>query len=93
MTAPLPPDERERLQLLQSIGLLDTPPEPVFDRLTRLAARTLGVPMALITLVAEDRQWFKSRYGVDLEQTPREQAFCAHAILQSAPLVRIGTPA
>jgi len=86
-SAPLPPDEPQRSALLDSLNLLDTAPEPVFDRVTRLAARLLGVPIALFSLVDTDRQWFKSRVGLDIAETPRDQAFCAHAILGSAPLV------
>ncbi len=83
----LHPQETERLRLLKALELLDTPPEPVFDRVTRLAARALGVPITLVTLVDEQRQWFKSRVGVDLTETPRSQAFCAHAILGTEPMV------
>lgn len=85
--APLPPDELDRLSLLDALHLLDTPPEPVFDRVTRLASRLLDVPMAMFSLVDADRQWFKSRVGIELAETAREYAFCAHAIGMSAPLV------
>ena len=85
--APLPSDEAERLALLRALALLDTPSEPVFDRVTRLASRLLDVPVALFTLIDAERQWFKSRVGLDTADTPRELAFCAHAILQEAPLV------
>jgi phosphoribosyl 1,2-cyclic phosphodiesterase/DNA-binding response OmpR family regulator len=78
--APLPPDEPDRLRSLHALGLLDTPAEERFDRLTRLARRVFEVPMALVTLVDAERQWFKSRQGIDAEQTPREAAFCAYAI-------------
>ena len=84
---PLPPDEESRLELLTSLNLLDTAPEAVFDRITRLAARLLDVPTTLFSLVDGERQWFKSRVGLDVTETPREQAFCAHAILESVPLV------
>lgn len=85
--APLPDDEALRLKALHSTALLDSAPEPAFDRITRLVARALDVPIALISLVDEERQWFKSRVGVDACQMPREQAFCAHAILETEPLV------
>lgn len=85
--APLPADEALRLDALRSTALLDSAPEPAFDRITRLVARALDVPIALISLVDEERQWFKSRVGVEASQTPREQAFCAHAILETEPLV------
>ncbi len=85
--AAYPPNEAERQELLDSLRLLDTENEEVFDRITRLVARLLKVPTALFSLVDADRQWFKSRVGLDALETPREQAFCAHAILQDQPLV------
>lgn len=85
--ASLPPDEPARQELLESLDILDTAPEPVFDRITRLTARLLDVPIAVFSLVDKDRQWFKSRIGLDVQHTSREAAFCAHAILQSAPSV------
>ncbi len=72
--------ENERLQALSSYKILDTPPEDRFDDLTRLAAAVFNVPISLVTLVDEDRQWFKSRHGIDSEQTPRERGFCARTI-------------
>lgn len=84
---PLPPDELERLAALHALELLDTPSEERFDRITRLAARFFGVPIALISLVDRDRQWFKSRNGLQVQQTSREVSFCGHAILQSEALV------
>ncbi|GAA4498810.1 PAS domain S-box protein [Pseudaeromonas paramecii] len=86
-TYPIPPNENERLNVLHALDLLDTPPEEVFDRITRLVARVLDVPIALVSLVDTDRQWFKSRVGLDAIETPRELAFCAHAIVQSSPLI------
>jgi diguanylate cyclase (GGDEF)-like protein/PAS domain S-box-containing protein len=82
-----PPDEAERLQLLESLDLLDTNAEEVFDRITRLVSRLLKVPTALFSLVDNQRQYFKSRVGMEAQETPREHAFCAHAILQDTPLV------
>lgn len=73
-------DEERRLATLGRYGVLDTPPEQAFDDLTRLAAQVLGMPIALVSLVDRDRQWFKSRVGVDVCSTPRDLAFCAHAI-------------
>ncbi|MFK4135716.1 EAL domain-containing protein [Pseudomonas luteola] len=75
-------DEFERVARLHALGLLNTEPEPFFDRITELAAQTLEVPIALVTLVDSHRQWFKSRVGLCLTETPREQAFCAHTIRQ-----------
>lgn len=72
--------EASRILQLHALGLLDSPPEPVFDRVTRLLARSLGVPIALVSLVDAHRQWFKSSVGVAVQQTPREIAFCDHAI-------------
>jgi diguanylate cyclase (GGDEF)-like protein/PAS domain S-box-containing protein len=85
--APIPPDDAKRLLALHSAQLLDTEDEDIFDRITRIAARLLNVPIALISLVDADRQWFKSKVGVCLTQTPRDISFCAHALLQRQPLV------
>ncbi len=79
--APLPEGEEQRLRSLQETGLMDSAAEERFDRFTRIAAALFEVPIALITLVDEKRQWFKSRKGIDATETPRDQAFCAHAIL------------
>jgi len=82
--ASLPHDEADRLQSLRSLGLLDTPPEERFDRITRLAQALFGVPIALISFVDAERQWFKSRQGfAEPAETPRDVSFCAHAILGS----------
>ena len=75
-------NEAERLAALRRYAILDTPSEERFDRITRSAARMFGVPMVAISLIDEQRQWFKSRCGLDAEQTDRDVAFCAHAILQ-----------
>jgi CheY-like chemotaxis protein len=85
--AALPPGEEQRLTDLYSLRLLDTAKEPRFDRLTRLAAGLLGAPIALVSLVDRDRQWFKSAYGLDLEETPRDTSFCAHAVASRDALV------
>ena len=74
-------DEERRLATLGRYGVLDTPPEQAFDDLTRLAAQVLGTPIALVSLIDRDRQWFKSRVGIEVCSTPRDMAFCAHAIL------------
>jgi GAF domain-containing protein len=79
---PTPANEVERLRTLRSYKILDTKPEERFDELTRLAALICGVPISLISLIDTDRQWFKSRFGLDVEETPRAQAFCTHAIMQ-----------
>lgn len=82
MESPVPADESERLDALRQYDVLDTPPEPEFDALAALAAGICGAPISLITLLDADRQWIKARCGADIAQTPREMAFCAHAILQ-----------
>lgn len=73
-------DEEDRLALLYRTGLLDTAPEPEYDRITRLVANILEVPMAAITLVDRDRQWFKSAIGLKSRQTARSASFCSHAV-------------
>lgn len=85
--ASLPENEAERLRALRALGILDTDPEERFDRLTRLARRLFGVPIALVSLVEDDRQWFKSCVGLDAEETPRDQSFCAHAILREGVMI------
>jgi GAF domain-containing protein len=80
-SAALPADEERRLLALRESGVLDTEPEERFDRYTRIAAALFDVPIALVSLVDRDRQWFKSRWGVDASETDRDMAFCAHAIL------------
>lgn len=84
---PVAQGEAARLAALCATGLVDSPEEEVFDRVTRLAAQVTGCPMAILSLLTSRRQWFKSRVGVPVTETPREWAFCSHAILGDDPLV------
>ena len=79
--------ETHRLKVLWQYDVLDTVPEAVFDELTSLAALICDAPIALISLIDEDRQWFKSKFGVTLNETSRDVSFCAHAILQADLMV------
>lgn len=85
--APLTENESERLESLRELEILDSPREKQFDDLTQLIAHICDVPMAVISLVDEKRQWFKSTVGIDVCETGRDEAFCAHAILGDAPLI------
>jgi phosphoribosyl 1,2-cyclic phosphodiesterase len=80
-------NEEQRLAILHDLKILDTPPEERFDRITRLAASIFNAPMALISLVDRERQWFKSTYGLDARETSRETSFCSHAVASQEVLV------
>lgn len=82
MKAPLPKNEAKRIKVLWEYDVLDTVPEEVFDELADLAGLICGAPIALISMVDENRQWFKSRVGVAIKETSRDVSMCAHAILQ-----------
>ncbi|MEI6987393.1 MAG: PAS domain S-box protein, partial [Rhodospirillaceae bacterium] len=81
MPPPFPTNEAERLAALDGLSILDTKAEERFDRVTRIAKAYFGVPIALVSLVDTDRQWFKSRQGLEASETPRNISFCGHAIL------------
>ncbi|MGL5497031.1 MAG: sensor domain-containing diguanylate cyclase [Aeromonas sobria] len=81
LEAPIPPDEALRLETLRRLSLLDSEAEERFDRLTRMARRVFDVPIALVSLVDEERQWFKSCIGLEVSETARDISFCGHAIM------------
>jgi len=82
MSAPLPSAESARVAALDRYAILDTEPEQAFDDLVLLAAHVCQAPIAMLSLVDDHRQWFKSKVGVEIRETPRDQSFCAHAIRQ-----------
>lgn len=79
-SAPIPADEQQRLEALRALLILDTPPEERFDRIVEFAAAEFDVPIALVSLIDENRQWFKARTGLGVCETPRDISFCGHAI-------------
>lgn len=79
--------ETERLHVLHQYGVLDTEREESFDRITRIVAAALDVPMAAVTLIDDHRQWFKSRIGLGVSETPRSQSFCTHTMTGQGPMV------
>jgi CheY-like chemotaxis protein len=85
--AAIPDDEERRLGSLHSLRILDSDPEEGFDRITRLASALFDVPIALVSLVDEDRQWFKSCHGLGIKETPRDAAFCAHVVHDREPMI------
>ncbi len=87
IAAPEPDNERDRLAVLKRLDSLDTAAEEALDNLVRLAAVICNAPISLISLVDEDRQWFKAKVGLDADETPRDLAFCAHAILDDKTMV------
>lgn len=82
LAAPIPAYDKERLAALREMLILDTPPEERFDKVVEFAAQEFDVPIALISLLDENRQWFKARVGVDVCETARDISFCGHVILQ-----------
>jgi len=89
-SAPIPENEKHRINRLKLYRILDTPPEEAFDRVTRIVAETIGVPIALISLIDGERQWFKSKYGLETACTSRDVGFCTYTILTDRVL-EIGT--
>lgn len=87
MTAPLPQHEPERLEALRQCGILDTASEPAYDMVVELAASICNTPIAVVGLIDSDRQWFKSRIGLNVNEIPRGTAFCAHTIVERTLVV------
>ena len=83
----MPENEEARLVALKQLDILDSEPEERFDRITRIASESFDVPIALVSLIDCDRQWFKSCIGLNVQETPRDQALCAHAILDDQVLI------
>lgn len=82
-----PKNEDKRMEFLNKLRILDTPIEERFERITRIVCRSLNVPISAISLIDDERQWFKSIQGLDVSETPRNIAFCAHAIIEDKPFV------
>lgn len=89
MGAPTPQNETARLRTLRAYGVLDTAAEQAYDDIVNIASHICHTPISLVSLVDADRQWFKARHGLDADQTPREHAFCAHAILDPGALMEV----
>lgn len=86
-TPPLQKSETERLDVLRKLCLLGTPRDPAFDQMTKIASLVFDTPIVLISLVDEGRQWFKSKIGLEIKETPRSQAFCAYALYSTEPMI------
>jgi len=87
MRASLPANEAARLRALRAEGILDSPAERSFDDIVKLAQLICEVPIALVSLVDDNRQWFKSKVGLPMQETPRDESFCAHALSTRDPLI------
>ncbi len=87
LKAGLPDDEPARLNELHRYNILDTPPEEAFDHITSLATRICETPIAMINLIDSDRQWFKSKIGIEISEMARDVCFCPHAILKPGPFI------
>lgn len=85
--APVPANESERLAALKKMNILDTPPQEVYDRITRVATHLLNVPISTLTLIDSDREWFLSFQGIAERQGPRARSFCGHALLAADVMI------
>jgi len=87
MRGTIPENEERRLASLRALRILDTEPENRFDRITRLASALFNTPIALVSLIDENRQWFKSCHGLDMKETSRDAALCAHVVYDCEPMI------
>ena len=87
ISAKKPKNENKRIQLLKNLNILDTQLEEAYDKITEFASKLCNAPISLVSLIDEDRQWFKSRFGLSATETPRDLAFCAHAILENKTFI------
>ena len=85
--APKPEREKERLEVVRSLDLLNTPSEERFDRYARFARLLFNVPIAYVSIIGDDTQWFKSAQGLEIDEVPRDVSICSHTIVAEAPMV------
>ncbi len=87
VTAPMHPEEKKRLDILYSKNILDTESDPRFDEITNLAAKEFNVPISTISILDENREWFKSCVGLDIKEGARDVSFCGHALVENDILI------
>ncbi len=86
-TVPMPPNEAARIKVVKSLGLLNTPPEERFDRYARFASQLMGSPIAYVSIIGEDTQWFKAAQGIEAQASDRALSFCTHTIVEERLMV------